>query len=80
MRDDLPDASQDMRGASRLEERADQEGYTDASAELGLPIEGYRIGETDSGRKSIDEETGTPRPDEWAPPPVLTRGSVILSG
>ena len=62
--------SKDMRGAQRLEEETQASGYTDASAELGLPIEGYLMKDRQRDSRWIglpEEERGRMGGQEWTP-------------
>lgn len=58
---------------------SERTGYTDASAELGLPIEGYLMGDRRSGRSWLEEEGKQERGRGrlgWEPPVVMAKGVV----
>ena len=71
----FPGQSRDMRGSQKLEGAMDRTGYTDTSAELGLPIEGYLMNERKSGAAAdwIEEERGRLQAQEWSPPPAARK-------
>lgn len=69
----------------RVQGESERTGCTDASAELGLPIEGYLMGDRRSGRSWLEEEgeDGEGRKCDggrgqlgWEPPVVMAKGVV----
>ena len=71
----FPGGSRDTRGSQKLEGAMDRTGYTDTSAELGLPIEGYLMNDRKSGAATdwIEEERGRLKAQEWSPPPAARK-------
>ena len=71
----MPGGSRDMRGSQKLQGAMDRSGYTDTSAELGLPIEGYLMNEMKSGggNEWLEEERGRLQTQEWTAPPAVAR-------
>ncbi|KAL8830282.1 MAG: hypothetical protein Q9191_001515 [Dirinaria sp. TL-2023a] len=67
--------SQDTSGSQKLQGAMDRSGYTDTSAELGLPIEGYLMNEmkNEGGNEWMEEERGRLAAQEWTPPPAVAR-------
>ena len=69
-------------GGKGVQGESERSGYTDASAELGLPIEGYLMGDRRSGRSWLEEgeedgkREGARGQLGWEPPVVMAKGAV----